>query len=215
MYSLKPLTVTMLIGAVLCVSVWSVPFVDEPQAFSPQNPSPSQQIKTLRDMAQDGDVEKVSTYCLGEFSDLSSLSKSATTIVAGRITGADAAFSEDGHDIITKYSVAVDQTLKAKAPVSTPLEFLGFGGVAHVNGHRAVHKIKGYDKLIMGKRHVFFLEWIPRGNYYILAGGVSGLFSIDESLNVHSLSSDSNSELRVRHSGLDLSAFLNEVNLKK
>lgn len=214
-HTVRPLTVVTLISIMLSITVWSSTVFDKPQESPVQAVSQNKRAKSLRDMALERDIEQESSSCAGEFGDLSSLSKSASTIVVGGILDATSSFSEDGHDIITKYSVDMERLTKAEAPISIPIEFVGFGGVVYINGHRVADKKRGFDKLIKGKRYVLFLEWVSKGNYYILSGGVSGIFSIDEHSQVHSLASDLKSELRKSYSSINLESFLHEVNLRK
>jgi hypothetical protein len=211
----RPLMIITLYGVILVLTAWPATLINKPQEQASQNLSQEVRPKTMLEAAQERDVELVSSDCMAEFSDLSSLSINSSTIVVGRIIEAQASFSKDGHHISTICSVEVERVLKATAPIPVPLEFIGFGGVVIVNGHRAVYKQKGYDKLIIGKRYVLFLEWIQRGSYYILSGGVSGLFSIDEKLIVQSHASDINSELRMKYSGINLESFVSEVMLSK
>lgn len=79
--------------------------------------------------------------------------------------------------------------------------------MVEVNGHRTIFKKKSFDQLNKGKRYIFFLQWMPRDNIYILSGGeVSGVFS---------LASDSKSELHAKFSGMNLETFLSEVIVNK
>jgi hypothetical protein len=179
-----------LVGVLFSITVLSASLLNKPlnkpQEQTAQEVSQNVHSKTLRDVVQERDVEVEATSCLGEFSDLASLTKASSTIVVGRIIDTQSFFSKDGSDISTKYTLDVDRILKAEGPISTPFEFIGFGGVVEVNGHRAIYKKKGFDQLIKGKRHVFFLQWRPKDNIYILSGGaVSGVFSIDDNSNVY------------------------------
>ena|SRR5436190_462097 len=216
----RPLTIITLVGVLFSITVLSASLLNKPlnksQGQASQSIPQDGPSKTLRDVAQERDVEIDSTTCLGEFSDLASLTKASSTIVVARIIDAQSFFSKDGGDISTKYTLDIDRILKAEGPISAPFEFIGFGGIVEVNGHRAIYKKKGFDQLIKGKRHVFFLQWRPQDNIYILSGGgVSGVFTVDDNSNVQSLASDSKSELYMRHSGINLESFLQKVTVNK
>jgi hypothetical protein len=208
----RPLTIITLIGVLFSITVLSASLFDKPQEQTSQNVSQNGRFKTLRDVAQERDVETESTSCLGEFSGLASLTKASNTIVVGTIIDTKSYFSEDGHTISTTYTIHTERILKSEGPISAPFEFVGFGGIVEVNGHRAVYKKKSFDQLIKGKRHVFFLQWMPKYKMYFLSGGeVSGVFTVDDNSNVKSLASDSNSELHVKHSGINLETFHSKV----
>jgi hypothetical protein len=212
----RPLTIITLIGVLFSITVLSASLLNKSQGQISQSIPQDGHSKTLRDVAQERDVEIDSTTCLGEFSDLSSLTKASSTIVVGKVIDAHSFFSEDGNDISTTYTLDTERILKAQGPVSVPFKFVGSGGIVEVNGHRAIYKKKDFEQLSKGKRHIFFLQWMPKDNIYILSGGgVSGVFTVDENSNVQSLASDLKSDLHIRHSGINLETFLNKVTVNK
>lgn len=206
---LRLLTILTLSAAALSVTAWSSAIFNNQQGKDVEDLFVDGRLKTLRERAQERDIEVISECGVSEYSDLPSMARGAHTIVLGRILDAEASFEKDDNHINTTYSVDVQQVLKANAPLTLPLKFICFGGVVNVNGHRVtVKKVEGLELLRVDKDYALFLEWIPRHQTYLLTGGMSGAFLINNGSRVTSLAS---SELKLKYSGTDLEALIQEV----
>jgi hypothetical protein len=78
----------------------------------------------------------------------------------------------------------------------------------NVNGHRVSTKLKGSELLTAGKDYVLFLEWSPAFNSYLLMGGSSGAFLIQDNSKIKPLGSEKG---LLQHEAKDLEAFIHEV----
>ena len=212
----RPVTLLALTAAALSLTAWAI-------ASAPrQSPQAAQtdetKRKTLRDIARERDVERVShSESEAEYDDMRQLARDAEAIVVGRVSAAETAFSGDD-SIVTTYTVEVERIIKdtqlnaplkadqpQPAPLSTPLKLVRAGGEVRVNGHRASHRFEG-EALAAGNEYVLFLWWSPSGNAYYLAGGSSGSVLVRngrvEPLGKH---------VKLKFAGRDLEAFLSEV----
>lgn len=192
------------------------------------NSQPSQQgiaqkRKTLREIAQERDVEieVPGLETENEYSDLGELVKSAQLIVVGRINDEESGFSGDDH-IITTYSVDVQRVLKDTTsqavlqprdarpiPVTSSLKFLRSGGTVTVNGHRVSMKLRGSEMLKPGDDYVLFLWWSPNFESYRLLAGSSGAFLVKENLRVQPLGNKK--PLQDKTNDVDLETLVNEI----
>jgi hypothetical protein len=167
--------------------------------------------KTLREAAQERDIEITAYPEWPEYYELSSMVSNSHTIVVGQIKTAEPAFTKSGDHITTKFSVEVRRVLKVDAPIEFPLEFARYGGAVQVNGHRASVKVRGSEKLKVGGDYVLFLEWSPKRQGYILSGDLSGAFRIENNSQVYSLASSERNEIRIKYNGTDLFEFISQV----
>jgi hypothetical protein len=211
----RSLTVFTLLSLTLFSTFWFTTGVysqrGQQQAKDADNLADLLKRKTLREVALERDVEIISHPELAEYNDLHSLARGADTIVVGRITHAESSFDESDNNIDTTYSVDVQRVLKATPPITSPLNFVGFGGVVHVNGHRASTRVKGFDLLKTGKDYILFLEWRPKRQSYILAGGMSGAFLIEDHSLIRVLASSQKSRLKHQYNDMELESFILEV----
>jgi hypothetical protein len=178
--------------------------------------------KTLRDVGKERDVE-VSVPNLefnSEYNNLSSLAKQSDAILIGRITTEESSFSESGNFINTYYTVDVSRVLRDNTanltlspgnerpqPLVSPVRFVRSGGEVKVNGHRVVAKLKGSELLKAGKQYVLFLKWSPDFKSYLLMGGSSGAFLVQNDNHIKALGF----ELGQKKDGADLDTFIAEV----
>ena len=225
--ALRSLTFLTLLAAALSVTGWAVSFV-KPQSSGTQAPDNKVRRKTLREIAQERDVEAEisNTEADSEYADLRLLAKNAEAIVIGRILDEESAFDGDDN-ISTNYAVHVQRVLKDKtpelipmlrqlgkqdspAPLATPLKIVRPGGVVNVNGHRASVKVQGTNEsLVVGKNYIFFLWWSYAHKAYYLAGGISGVVLVEDDFRVKPFASAK--KIKQRYEGLDLETFINEV----
>lgn len=224
---LRSLTILTLLIASFAIMAWVVSFV---RAQASQQPSPnvnSGRRKTLREVAQERDVESTVPEFEGnnEYDDLHSLAKAAHAIVLGQIMEEKSSFDESGEFVHTTYKVNIQRVLKepkldlppdyvdpywgkiVAAPLITPLIVERDGGEVKVNGHRVSKKLKGSELLTTGNSYVFFLGWNSPTAYRI-AAGASGAFLVDDNFRVKALGSGKGIKKR---DGTDLNSFINEL----
>lgn len=187
--------------------------------------------KSLKERALERDVEIESTAESNMPSvTLPILTKESSAIIMGRITNAKSFFDESGDpvweygDIITtEYNIEVLRILKnttlermppadklPPAALATPLKIARNGGVVKVNGHKAAIKVKGYDGLVPGHDYVFFLNWSPDYNAYVLCYGISGAVAVEENESLRPLAN--NEEIRSDFRNLSLETLAAEIN---
>ncbi|HET6892382.1 MAG TPA: hypothetical protein VFH31_14870 [Pyrinomonadaceae bacterium] len=218
---LRSITLLTLVGVCLSVAAWVVASARKQEPKNTDNARP----KTLRERALAGDVEfdMLEGHFDKEYGDLRWLAKHSDAIVLGRILEEESYFSGD-QNITTRYKVEVQRVIKDErpeagrlsqslgksfpAPLTTPLSFTRFGGSVQVNGHRASVRVKGSELLTSNKTYVLFLQWT--GHNYHIAGGMSGVVLVQDSLRVNPLGT--NPSLKRKHyERLHLEAVIEEV----
>lgn len=183
----------------------------------------SGRLKTLREIAQERDVEITSEgESETEYADLRTLALHAEAIVLGRIIEMESSFNKSGEYVQTDHIVDVQRVLKdtqlnapllegqaPPKPLTTPLRFVRSGGVVNVNGHRVAVRVRGQELLQVGKDYIFFFWWSPNYKAYYLAGGISGAVLVDDNRRVKPLASSSS--IQSRYSSADVETFISEV----
>lgn len=157
------------------------------------------QEKSLRELAQERDVEIKANHRENEAEyDLETLAKSEG-IVQGRIIKAETTL--DDNLLYTTYTIETQIIIKPFVS-AMPLEgyqFLGKpfpepiggtfkitrpGGSLQIDGHRITEKVQGQNKLIEDKNYIFFLSWSGDYQTYTLNGGISGAVLVQDDLQV-------------------------------
>src|SRR6185436_11088585 len=90
----------------------------------------------------------------------------------------------------------------APAALATPVKIARNGGVVFVNGHKAAVNVKGYEALIPEREYVFFMNWSPDYQAYVLTFGILGAVAVDASKTLRPLASSE--EMRSSFRNLDL-----------
>lgn len=216
---LRPVTLLTLTAAALSLTAWAI--ASAPRRSPQAAQTDETKRKTLRDIARERDVERVSqSETEGEYDDLRNLARASEAIVVGRVTSAEAAFGDGGDHIVTTYSIEVERVIKdtqlnapllpdqqPPAALATPLKLVRSGGEVKVNGHRASHRFEG-KTLAAGDEYVLFLWWSRNFNAYYLAGGSSGAFRVGADGRVSPLGTMPG---MVRHRGGGLQAVIDEI----
>jgi hypothetical protein len=210
-----------LLTAVFSFTAWAVSLIQQ-QANKPQSPKAGARSKTLREAAQERDVELTSlSESETEFADPVQAARDAHAVVLGRIVKAESVFT--GSDFIdTYFTVEVQRVLQdntahvplpagAERPalLTSPLKFVRAGGAVRVNGHTATVKVKGRELLAEGKTYILLLEWSPAYQAYHLMGGISGVILVEPDLLVRPLASSE--ETKRKYEGTHLEAFITKL----
>jgi hypothetical protein len=220
---LRLLWALTLCAAALAVNPWSSSLLSQQQGDAQGLGAGPSARKTLRELARERNVERVShSEAENEYADVRSLTKAANAIVLGRLTGGEASF--DGDDsIITTYQVEVRRVLKdieegppevrslsgykPPAPLQPTIKLVRGGGTVRVNGHTASVKPDGAKPLSVNADYILFLWWSPSFNAYYLAGGNSGVVLVDDARRIKPLGA----ALNAKHRGQDVENFVLEL----
>ena len=215
---LRPVTLLALTAAGLSLTAWAI--ASAPRQSQQAAQADETKRKTLRELARERDVERVShSESEAEYDDMRRLARAAEAIVVGRVSAAEAGFSSDDY-ITTTYTIEVERIIKdtqlkapllpdqpQPAPLLTPLKLVRSGGEVSVNGHRASHRFEG-KTLAVGDEYILFLWWSPSGDAYYLAGGSSGAFQVDWEQRVSPLGTKAG---MLRHRGGGLQSVIDEI----
>ena len=174
-------------------------------------PADMLQRKTLREIAQERDVEFESFPEIAEFNELPLLTRISKVIVIGKLIDSESSFTKSGHDIVTIFSVDVHRVLKSDTSIEFPLKFVTYGGTVYSNGHKATLKVKGFEALKTGEVYILFFALSSNSKDYVLEGGMSSVFRVKDNSRVYSLASDDGNKLRLNYNGTDLQEFINQV----
>jgi hypothetical protein len=174
-------------------------------------PADMLQRKTLREIAQERDVEFESFPEIAEFNELSLLTRISKVIVLGKLIDSKSSFTKSGHDMETIFSVDVDRVLKGDTSIESPLRFVTYGGTVYSNGHKASIKVRGFESLKTGEDYILFFALSSNSKDYVLEGGMSSVFRVKDNGRVYSLASDDGNKLRLNYNGTDLQEFINQV----
>lgn len=211
--------ISLLLALTLSVTAWSGSLTNQQgEAKKPQDVN-SGGHKSLRQEAQEHDVEILASEVNTQASTLRYLKKTAMAIIIGHVSEEKSYFDGDS-SIVTSYMVDIQRVLKydtsnwglpAKytppAPLISPLKIIRDGGEVYVNGHRASEKIDGSELLKPNKDYVIFLTWSPFFKAYRPVGGVSGFFMIENS---HLKPIGSEKDIK-KHEGATLQALVDEI----
>lgn len=218
--------VTISAGLVLLCSLVAFAFLQSQLKVNAQQETTKEtKHKTLRDAAAERDFDVSADTLETELTDLASVIKFSNAIVVGRITEAKSDFTGSGDFVETFYKIDNVRVVKdttsegawrhidsssPPSPLAAPLKLARIGGVVEKNGRRTRLKVNGVDKLKEGKTYVFFLQWSTAGKTYVLTGGTSGVFAVNESdSSIKPLSTQK--QFTDKYAGLDLESFLQEA----
>ncbi|MGZ8845612.1 MAG: hypothetical protein ACXW3C_04030 [Pyrinomonadaceae bacterium] len=146
--------------------------------------------------------------------DLDSLASHSEIIVTGTPTSNVCKVSPAGDTIVTEYSLAIQQVMKAGHPINTPsiTVVLPGGRVQFEDGSDAETITPGFRKMQTGNTYVLFLTRDKKGKTFHLTGGYQGLFDITSGIvSPHGLPVD---EVVKKHKGQDASVFVDLVDKK-
>src|SRR5215212_7218408 len=107
---LRPVTLIALTAAAL--SLTALATASAPRQSPQAGQTDETKRKTLRELARERDVERVSlSESEGEYDDLRHLARASEAIVVGRVSAAEADFSSDDY-ITTTYTIEVERITK-------------------------------------------------------------------------------------------------------
>lgn len=181
--------------------ILSIGYSSEYKSEAQESSDKNQKKKSLRELAQERDVEIVSLRESEAEYNLETLARSEG-IVQGRIIKAETTLTDNL--LYTTYTIETQRIIKpftSAAPLEayqlldkTPPEPIGAvfkitrpGGSLLVNGHRIIEKAAGQDELVENKNYIFFLSWSGDYKTYTLNGGISGAVLVQDDLQVKPL----------------------------
>ncbi len=169
-----------------------------------QEPVSQEKRKSLREIAQDRDVELVAErHSEIEYS-LETLVNSEA-IIQGKIIGIETTLETDS--LYTTYTIETQRAIKpfvsglpleayqilnkpAPAPIKSTFKISRVGGALLVDGHRISERVAGLDELKRGDSYIFFISWSGDYQTYMLAGGISGVLRVNRDGTLVSLATD-------------------------
>lgn len=194
-------------------------------AQTTQQDEKTKKPKTLREAVSERDIEADEGVGLEPLNDnLQSLGKYSNAVIIGKITEAKSDFTGSGRFVETYYSVQVERVLKdttntgawtaidpanPPAPLTTPLKMVRIGGLVEKSGHYVSFKVNGIAKLETDKTYVLFLNWSTDHKAYVITGGLSGTFILNDDSSVTSLTP--NKATAKKYKGLDLDTLIKEA----